>query len=86
MKSGSLAEQQLSILFPEHPVKVLNRLKPSGRSRDSEGRFCSELDLPKTRSEYTEREYRRNESIYRQLRIKDEEIIKLKEELKKYKN
>ncbi len=86
MKNNQVQNNQLSFSFPDYPARKINNTKTVERSRDSEGRYCSELDLPKTKNDYIERDRRRTESISRLLRMKEEEIIKLKEELKKYKN
>jgi hypothetical protein len=86
MKTNQVQNNQLSFSFPDYPARKIIKTKTVERSRDSEGKYCSELDLPKNKNDHAERERRRAESISRLLRTKDEEIVKLKEELKKYKN
>lgn len=80
-----ISNTQFEIMFPDPPVKIIHS-KPAERSRDSEGRFCSELDLPTSKQEFKEIEEKRLKSLSNILRMKDEEILRLKEELKKYKN
>lgn len=58
--------------------------RPAGRSRDSEGRFVVEVQIP-TPEVFKETQERREKSLARMLRIKDEEIERLKAELAKYK-
>lgn len=67
---------------PELPFfESINNSK-SERSRDSEGRFTTDVEY-RDDNERKEAEKRRKQSLYRMLRIKDEEILKLKEEIKK---
>ena len=51
------------------------------RSRDSEGRYAGDVEIP-TKEVFIETEKRREQSVWMQLRDKDEKIIKLENEVK----
>jgi hypothetical protein len=77
-----------AIAYPELPLfepeKKVTKKSTGERSRDSEGRYAAEGQIPDHKT-FVETQERRTASLYRLLRIKDEEIIRLKEELKKMK-
>lgn len=57
----------------------------SHRATDSEGRFACEPPMP-TPEVAAETESRRNESVWKLLRIKDEEIRQLRAQIEMFKN
>lgn len=66
------------------PAAVKKQPARSHRATDSEGRFVCEPPMP-TPEVAAETESRRNESVWKLLRLKDEEIRQLKAEISKYK-
>ena len=77
-----------STYCPELPLfvenKQITRPTRNERSRDSEGRYAIDAEIP-DKAIFLKIEQRRQESLSKMLRIKDEEIIRLKEEIKQLK-
>ncbi len=69
------------VVYPEKK-KIETRTE---RSRDSEGRYASDTEIPNNEI-FAQTENRREQSIATLLRLKDEEILKLKAEIKNLKN
>jgi len=57
--------------------------RPAERSKDSAGKYVSEIELP-GKEEFNQIEARKNESVALMIRLLTEENFKLKEQIKKY--
>lgn len=75
---------QLTLSFDNMmTVEKVRKIRSAERSKDSSGRYVSEIEIP-THEEFEETERRRQKSLSNIIRLQAEEIIRLKEIIQKY--